>query len=178
MPYYRCSSESTQALRSETTEFLHISRRGEVGWESEGFTLCHWGVRTYRGNLEDSNVYTQMEKIIPLGQSKKNQQLREGRFNSVYKENEGSTGSVFFFFLSLTSRKKDSKSASWQVRKGKGWKISQSKWGSTFSLCCLFLLSSVCPLLVILGIAVGLGAEERQRQKTNHLARRQENIKE
>lgn len=63
-------------------------------------------------NLEDSNVYTQMEKIIPLGQSKKNQQLREERFNSVHKENEGSTGSVFFFFLSLTLRKKGSKSAS------------------------------------------------------------------
>lgn len=33
------------------------------------------GLRTYRGNLEDSTVYTEMEKIIPLEQGQKNQQL-------------------------------------------------------------------------------------------------------
>lgn len=36
-----------------------------------------FGARVYRGNLEDSSVYTDMEKIIPLGQGKKNQQLKK-----------------------------------------------------------------------------------------------------
>lgn len=68
--------------------------------ESEEFTLCHREVRKYRGNLEESSVYTQMEKkIIPTEPSKKkNQQLmkREVQF-CVQREFMINWAGVFLF---------------------------------------------------------------------------------
>ena len=63
VPYYRCSSESTQALGSRTTGFQPKGGEDAVGY-SEGFRLCHWGGggvgggAHIEGNLEDSSVYT------------------------------------------------------------------------------------------------------------------------